>query len=552
MKFRSAIMLCLLVFSLLPMYLIGTLAIYENNKIIKNTVNDSLETICNLQISNLEEFCEDRKESLYLLGQTNIIQDALLVSLNIKEASDAPDIAYVENLLKERRQNYEYLQSISLINRDFIVVSSSENHIPGNPSKLKDSKENATRTDFYIGQVFERELNGEMISIIPVYENVYYEDELVGYLVEEIPVSYFNTFRYELALTEGCTMYVTDKNHRLITAGTSHEGDDIVTYVTTPSERKHYSDYWNSIDFSKNPTGSFEYPVNGNNYITYYSTVKYTDWKIRINADLDEYYKASEPFRMMMYILLPVLTACLLLFNFYFSHKLARPLRKVRDTLAQIKTTHDYSLRVDYKNTDEFGELSNQIDELLNYVEQMHQIETEQRNTLIDKANHDPLTGLYNKTSIHDSLELTLIKAKMEQAEIAVGFIDVDNFRDYNTLYGHDEGDHVLRHIADAMRAYFGENAGRNGGDEFLFWFIKDMSDEELNQQMAQFLQTVNQGIYTETSQKAIPIFCSIGVAVQSAANTDRKQIIRCADEAMYRAKQSGKNQFYIIHPTTD
>lgn len=548
MKLRSAIMLCLLVFSLLPLYLLGTLAILENNKIIKKTVKDSLETICTLPITNLEEFCAERHYNLYLLGQTNIMQDALLVSLGKKDAKDAPDIAYVENMLQERRQNAEYLESISLINRDYIVVSSSEEHTPGTTSDLKNSVENVTRTDFYIGQVYNRQANGTEISIIPVYENVYYKDELIGYLVEEIPVTYFNTFRYGLALAEGCTIYITDKNEKIITAGTSIEGDDIIHYITTPLERKQYSDYWNNIDFLQNPSGSFEYTINGNDYITYYSTVKYTDWKIRINADLNFYYQATEPFRIMMYILLPTLTLCLILFNFYCSHKLAKPLRMIRTTLSQIKNCNDYSLRVNYKNPDEFGEVSGQIDELLDYVEQMHHCEMEQRNSLIDKANHDPLTGLYNKMSMHDFLEQTLSNAKKENTDIAVGFIDIDDFRDYNTLYGHDEGDLVLQHVANTMHTFFAENTGRNGGDEFLFWFIKDMSDEALEKKLSQFLQTINQGIYSEHAQKTIPVYCSIGIAVKKAVETDRKQMIRSADEAMYYAKQNGKNQLYIIH----
>ena len=548
MKLRSAIILCLLVFSLLPLYLLGSLAIYENNKLIKRTVKDNLETICTLPIANLEKFCEERQHNLYLLGQMNIIQDALLVSLDKKDAKDAPDITYVENILQERRQNAEYLTSISLVNSDFILVSSSEEHTPGKSSALKNSIENATRTDFYIGQVFRRQANGEEISIIPVYENVYYEGEVIGYLVEEIPVSYFNTFRYGLAMTEGCTMYITDKNEQLITAGTSVEGDDVVEYVTTPEERKQYSDYWNNIDFSQNPTGSFEYSIKGNNYITYYSKVKYTDWRIRINADLGFYYQATEPFRIMMYTLLSALTLCIILFIVYFAHRLTKPLRRIHSTLSEIKSNHDYSLRVNYKNRDEFGELSEQIDELLDYVEQMHQSETEQRNILAAKASHDPLTGLYNKTSMHDVLEEVLHKAKMEQMEIAVGFIDIDDFRNYNTLYGHDEGDLVLQHIAKAMHTFFSENTGRNGGDEFLFWCIKDMSDEAFKQTLSQLLQTINQGIYSERTGKMIPIYCSIGVAIKKAADTDRKQMIRTADDAMYHAKRNGKNQFFIIH----
>ena len=534
-------------FSLLPLYLLGGMAWYENNRLLRHTVKDSLETICNLQIMNLEEFCENRKSNLYLIGQMDIVTDALRVSLGELDASEAPNKSYVDNLLQERRKTYDYLQSISLVNRDYILVSSSEEYVAGKPSALRNSKENFTRDGFYMGQVVEREDHGKIIRTIPVYESVYYEDELIGYLVEELVVDYFDTFRYELDLAEGCSLYITDKKRNIITAGTSEQGEDVTEYVTTKEERQEYSEYWSQIDWENEPSGSFEYEVNGVTYVTCYSAVKYTDWKICINANLDVYYKATRSFHIMLFSMLIGFTICMLVINFYFSKRLVKPLNTIKETLLQIRNTNDYSLRVDYKGKDEFSQLSMQINDLLTYVEQAHNVEQEQRLSLQQRADHDPLTGIYNKASINTYMDAVIAEAKEKEADIAVGFIDIDDFRNYNTLYGHVEGDRVLQYVANTLKQFFHDGVGRNGGDEFLFWCIQEKDQKELEQTMQEFLKVLNSGLYSEVAGKTVPIACSIGVAVHKAVKAERKGLIHFADEAMYQAKRSGKNRYYII-----
>ena len=545
MKFRHTIILCFILCSLIPLYTLGGLAIYHNDVIIQDTVSNSLEMLSRVQIMRLEEFCENRRAALHQLGQTELIQDTLLVSLGEKAVGEQPNAVYVDNLLLERTRNYDYLRSLSLVNRDYLLVSSSDPHPTQIPNTLQSLQEQYQQ-DFYISSICEHQTeNGDSVPVIVVYQRVYHENELIGYLVAEVPISYFDTFRYETNLAEGCSLYVTDENEKIITAGTSEQGNDIREYVTTPEERAEYSKKWSAIDWEQEPTGSFKYTVNGTKYITSYSTIKYTDWKICINADLGVYKAVTKPFWMTLIFLMVVLTLCILALNDYFARHLTKPLNKVTETLQNIQTQDDYSLRIDYKKNDEFGQLSEQIDTMLAYVEQVREAEKQQRLILQERADRDALTGVYNKLAINVKLDESLATAG--DAEFFVGFIDVDDFRNYNTLYGHIQGDRVLRFVADTMRTFFGDGTGRNGGDEFLFWGIQEMSDEAFEQHIKTFLQALNTGLEPETpGGNRLSIDCSIGVAVERASDTDRRKLIHHADQSMYCAKQQGKNQYHI------
>ena len=547
MKFRRAMMACFLVFSLVPLYLLGYIAYRHNTSMIKRTVSDSLETISRAQIARLEEFCENRRQNLYLLGQTEMVQDALLISLGEKPPDNTTKKNYVDNLLQQRRATFDYLHSISLIDRNYILVSSSEPHVAGMVSTLKDSAENYQRTGFYMGSAFERPTaNGSVIRVVTVYESVYRNDELLGYLVEEIPTAYFDEFRYELDLASGCTMYLTDKNDAIITAGTSSRTDgNIQEYVTTEEERLEYSKKWASIDWNEEPSGSFSYTVNHEEYITSYSSVKYTDWKVCINADLSVYYQATGRFRFVLVSVIGLLTVCLLGCNAFFSHWLSSPIEEIMTVLRKVRENNDYTLRVEYESPDEFGQLSRQLNSLLEYAEEMRIIEEQQKMSLRDQAARDPLTGLYNKTAINEQIDQMIAEAGAQQ--VVAGFIDLDDFRNYNTLYGHAGGDRTLQFVAKTMKSFFGNGTGRNGGDEFLFWLVKDMSDEVLSARVQRFLETLNAGFYSDSQDVTYHISCSIGVAVENASTTDRKLLIHHADIAMYQAKDAGKNNFCIL-----
>ena len=132
------------------------------------------------------------------------------------------------------------------------------------------------------------------------------------------------------------------------------------------------------------------------------------------------------------------------------------------------------------------------------------------------------------------------------EGKIAVGFVDIDDFRDYNTNYGHAEGDHVIKFVAHTLREMIPGSVGRNGGDEFVFCMETD-GREFVTQTMELLIRKLQNGVINGVTGERMPIPCSIGIVVERAGKTDYRKLIQEADEAMYQAKGNGKNTYYIM-----
>lgn len=155
-------------------------------------------------------------------------------------------------------------------------------------------------------------------------------------------------------------------------------------------------------------------------------------------------------------------------------------------------------------------------------------------------AMHDPLTGLSNRRGMLDRLEYAL-KDDSPAWTLTVLFIDLDGFKSVNDSYGHDVGDSLIsligERIVSVTRA--GDTVARLGGDEFVV-LCSNLDDEGAAHVAGRVIETIAQPAAIDGA--VVTVTASVGIAV-----TDRpieaSELLRNADEAMYRAKMSGKNR---------
>ena len=143
-----------------------------------------------------------------------------------------------------------------------------------------------------------------------------------------------------------------------------------------------------------------------------------------------------------------------------------------------IKATQDYSKRLPKSNSVEMNQLSDEINGLLTHIEDENIQEKERQRHLRELAECDPLTGINNKKAIEQKMLAMVQSATDKKVRISVGFLDIDDFKDYNTNYGHQEGDNVIKFVANTLKENFKGEVGRNGGDEFVFGYEGDISKE--------------------------------------------------------------------------
>ncbi|UCV09944.1 CHASE domain-containing protein [Dechloromonas denitrificans] len=157
-------------------------------------------------------------------------------------------------------------------------------------------------------------------------------------------------------------------------------------------------------------------------------------------------------------------------------------------------------------------------------------------------AQHDPLTGLPNRTLFSDRVQHELAHAKRQAGHFALVFLDLDHFKPINDNYGHAIGDILLQQVAKrlqrALRA--SDTVGRIGGDEFVL-LLAEVSGADAALALAEKIRHEIARPYSINGQD-LTISCSLGVALYPNDGDDEISLTKSADEAMYQAKDSGRN----------
>jgi two-component system, cell cycle response regulator len=171
------------------------------------------------------------------------------------------------------------------------------------------------------------------------------------------------------------------------------------------------------------------------------------------------------------------------------------------------------------------------------------------RDTFRTKASHDSLTGLWNHEEILHILTQEMSRAEREEKCVGVIMADIDYFKKINDTHGHLAGDAVLRATADKMhflmRSY--DYIGRYGGEEFLV--ILPECCLECAAAFAERLRLSVSSDSIDTPEGMIPVTISFGVAASSKYEKKAADsLVKAADEALYRAKENGRNRVEVAH----
>jgi diguanylate cyclase (GGDEF)-like protein len=164
--------------------------------------------------------------------------------------------------------------------------------------------------------------------------------------------------------------------------------------------------------------------------------------------------------------------------------------------------------------------------------------------TILHQATHDPLTGLWNRAVVLDALNRELARSWREGKPVGVMLADVDHFKRINDTYGHLGGDAVLREVSRAMtqalRHY--DSLGRYGGEEFLV--VLPDCDAANTWKLGERLRQCVSDLVLNLRDGRVRVTISVGMATSCGADRlEAETMLRLADDALYRAKEAGRNR---------
>ena len=227
----------------------------------------------------------------------------------------------------------------------------------------------------------------------------------------------------------------------------------------------------------------------------------------------------------------------LLLLSWRLQLIFTRPILELLDGMRRIGLSKDYTTVLATHHQDEFGELYRGFNAMLQEI----RVRDEKLSQL---ATTDTLTGLANRGHALESLQTMLTRAQRLGRPMGVMLLDVDHFKQVNDTYGHPAGDQVLRDIAHILqanvRAY--DLAARFGGEEFLV--LCEGADLPATADMAERIRTaVASHVCRLADGQTLHTTVSVGVYAGAGPHATAMQLIEWADQALYRAKQAGRNR---------
>ena len=159
---------------------------------------------------------------------------------------------------------------------------------------------------------------------------------------------------------------------------------------------------------------------------------------------------------------------------------------------------------------------------------------TEKQEELEYSATHDALTGVYNRAAFDREYD------RCRNDRIGIAIVDVDGFKHYNDVYGHDMGDHVLRRVTETIGSKFRkeDHISRIGGDEFVI--IMKNTGSAQSEDIKLKIDEINEGLVKERRKGMPPISVSVGAAFWDRENPG-PDILKDADKALLQMKQNGK-----------
>lgn len=214
-----------------------------------------------------------------------------------------------------------------------------------------------------------------------------------------------------------------------------------------------------------------------------------------------------------------------------------QPMRGELEYLSKVSTGEFQWHRTYYSSI--AGE-NGQVLSVLGRIQNIHESVAE-RQKIMHRVETDFLTGLYNKGAATEKVFRWLKSNPTGEAYMVM--IDIDDFKRINDLYGHSLGDEVIQETARLMQQCFGESSilSRCGGDEFIV-FIPDEPCSYVENRLDTFMNK----LAAEVTVLEQELHCSAGIAPRASKYDDFQDLFNRADNAMYLAKKSGKNRYFV------
>lgn len=508
--------------------------------------------------------------SVYYSSDTKITQKEMQKALR----SEAMDVSLKSIVDSNQNIVAAYFNSWDNMNRLYPYINEVYNQYGANLNVsdynfyyLADEKHNPKKEPVWTDAYLDPAGNGWMIScVVPIYN----KDFLEGVTGLDIPLKALISNLLERDLPWDASLFMLDKEGGILAMPQAIEKilnmseltdhtytTNIKTTIKKPLEynlvKNENTPFGKKfIEHYKNKTDFFELAINSKEYILLQTIIEETGWQLILMIEKGSIfhfiYKLKSYGDFIGYSAIALAVVFYLLFVLYtlkrsrlFAYEITNPIEELSKQTTFIGSDM-INLPLKESNIEEIDQLNFNFSRMVAELKlgKINLIHTERRkNEYLEKSIHDPLSGLHNRLKFDEVMKQELATAAMYNKPLSLIMLDIDKFKIINDTLGHLVGDEVIKEFAKIIKTNSRNSdvVVRNGGDEFLIICTNtDLKSAEL------FAENIRTQIQKGTYPQAYKVTSSIGVASYKTGD-NLEDIIARADEALYIAKENGRNR---------
>lgn len=555
MSIKKSLRILLIMSSMIPVILVSVIAHgLLTNRLVKAATDNLLQT-ARTSISGLEAMLDTQLVEVSLLS----IQDELVEAARQSNATGSPAASSVNDFLKTMRSNSECCECITLYNSNYEIIASSDSTRTVTTAASLSSLEymsSSKSAAVAIEGLMQVSLDNRTVYAFEIGTPIidHGTGVILGYIINTVGASYFSNFLSSITYGETGFCFLLDDHGNII----YHPDESCIGTVINSEKLSGISS-----DFRKGllaDSGSFEYFYENTKQTYGYSILPGLNWVLFVKQDISEIKSLTAFLLALLTLVCGILLVLTAIFANFLSKKISAPIIALRDAM-RIASDGNLTVQTNIKSNNEFGELSKSFNKMLHIIktnyedlESMHEellSNEEQLRSNYDHieflAYHDILTNLPNKLAFLDYMNAVLVSSPSDSKMHAVYFVDLDNFKTVNDTLGHEYGDSLLVKTAQILSSILGTGGmlARAGGDEFLLFRENIPSKEDAVEFASQIIDFFRNPLDLEG--EVVYVSMSIGISIYPENGISPNALIKNADIAMYKSKDTGKNKFTLF-----
>jgi len=544
---KTRIIVFALLATIIPSVSMGWLSYVQNRKFLNEKIKQELRVVTTQVSRELDLWLKDR------LYDVRVFSSSYIVLENLDKIVDK-GVAHVENVVALRRLK-DYLKSVreKIVDYEELMLLDLEGKIVATSSKQATSVTlpnkwlpRAQANKHTIGKPYwDETLQAGVVVITQPIRAA--SERLLGVLTAKINFRTISKTLQNYAQGEIGELYLITGEGTLLVSSRPISATFLETKLLGSTTRKLFLGEGDPQRYS----GYHDEPVVGA-----LKRMSELDWGVVAEKERAKAYAQIVRLRNVTLILVVGLLLFIGLGAYLLGLTLVRPLDRLTGGASKV-AAGDLEVDLPVLSGSEVGYLTEVFNDMVARLRQgreqlavINETLRKKNKELHELSITDSLTGLYNRKHLMETLENEVARSKRHKHDFSVLVIDIDHFKEYNDTYGHLAGDEVLSRLATVFKESVRscDYVARYGGEEFIL-VLPEIGPEDGVKAAERIRKKVAKENFAGDGE-TIQVTVSVGVASYPKDGDDSQSIIRHADTALYKSKESGRNRVVLAGET--